>query len=424
MKNTKHLSFFLVGICISFSLLSCGGDESIENARNDDNGTNISNNGGNGSEALTPDNEKKFIEETSRLFLSYFDAKEFEELSNTASQLDDIDGDALDTWAEDIIKKTLKSTEKDYYTYNYYDALIKASNVKGTFAASYDTRKWEKTGNSDNLVLQYTDKNNAVWLLTVKHGGNVKGKIKINEDYEYGSSYYTRDVTDYYIEIPEDVSITLNRQKEEKVSATLHIKSLNWADGDAKITNKVSGSCSAKILSYSVDAEFDYNPNGTNSTNGSVKKSNATLVKFSSSTKSSISNEELDYVKDCKSEVDILGRIQVHATCSNSKTLVDALEKAEDNDENADLFDSYLKKANDSFSAYITNNGGNKVQATMEFARDIHKGYYGSWYEVVPVLRFADDTYYSFEDYFTESYFKEAINIFEDLIDDFEDLGQ
>jgi len=110
-KMRKALRSVLPLICVAM-LCACGGsdDNGGDNGKTNDNGTGIENNGGNGKTALSPDDEKSFLEETSRVFMSYFNANEFEDMSNAAKQIGDLEDDDVNDWVDDIMEKTLTAS--------------------------------------------------------------------------------------------------------------------------------------------------------------------------------------------------------------------------------------------------------------------------------------------------------------------------
>ena len=260
----------LFAALMSVSFTACGNDDDddpIENGRNDDNGTGIVNNGGNGDEKLTPDDEKNFLDETARLFLSYFDANDFQELVNVSKQLETVSDDdkVFDKWAEGFLSNTLTGIEEAHassYNYDmylkisYYDRLVVASNFNGKFSASYNG-KWKKDGESNDLILSFTDKDNVEWVMTVKKSGNIKGKIHASnsssgsyvDKYKYSEQRYKN-----YIEIPENVNVIVTRQGKEQINIKLNVASMDIKDGQYDITSSLNatatGNVVQEVLSY------------------------------------------------------------------------------------------------------------------------------------------------------------------------------
>lgn len=429
----KALRSVLPLICVAM-LCACGGsdDNGGDNGKTNDNGTGIENNGGNGKTALSPDDEKSFLEETSRVFMSYFNANEFEDMSNAAKQIGDLEDDDVNDWVDDIMEKTLTAsgTNNNWWpslSYEYYDALIKASNVKGTYEASYTSGKWERTKTTGDLTINYTDKNGAKWTLTVVPSDGIKGTVYGGKDRRYSGHKETR--YDFTFEVPGKVTALLTRQGQTQASAELIVNSLNIKDQGKNtwptVMSSANGSFHATMLAYDINTTFNYAPNSGNSVSATVKKGNTTLVTVNAKGTNSVnsSKNEFENGKNITADVDVLGRVQLHATCSDAKTFYDANERAEDYDEDADIVKDCAKKMNSVFSAYITNNGGSKEQGTIKISTAADKDYYNTYYYLTPTINFSDGTYYDFDEYFSEKYFQKVIDMYNQLIKDFEDLG-
>lgn len=424
MKKTLSGIFLLTALSMGV-LLSCGGDDDDDNGRNDDNGTDIENTGGNGKTTLSPDNEKAFLEETSRLFLSYFDASEFDEISNAFRQVGDTDDEAFDDWLDDIMEKTLTDFYSGWYhSYEEYDALIRMANVKGSFTGSYDSGAWIRTSDSGNFTLNYTDRNNALWVLTVVPSGNVMGEVYVGEYDQYDS--YRDKYYDLTVEVPQKITAQLTRQGETKATVSLNVNSLDVSDGEVSAMSKANASATVTLLSFTSTTTFSYTPNDGSSVSATVKKGSTTLLQLSMSGTPRVTNrdEELTAGRNVTATVDILGRVQVHATCTDTQTLSDALDKADENDDDGDIVSQCVTRANNAFTAYITNNGGSAQQAELKFARTSEKDYGYTYYYMTPTLQFSDDTSYSFEEYFSKRYFQNVIDTFNQIVDDFADLAE
>lgn len=453
----KALWSILPLICLAM-LCACGGsdDNGGDNGKTNDNGTGIENNGGNGETVLSPDDEKSFLEETSRVFMSYFNANEFEEMSNVAKQIRDLgdddddndaysslgkssvakkssdsddDDDDIEDWIEDIMVKTLTASgTSEYWPYNYeyYDALIKASNVKGTYEASYTSGKWVRTKTTGDATINYTDKNGAKWTLTVVPSDGIKGEVYGGKDRRYSGYKETR--YDFTFEVPGKVTALLTRQGQTQVSAELIVNSLNIKDQGKNtwptVMSSANGTFHATVLAYDINTSFNYAPNSGNSVSATVKKGNTTLVTVNAKGTNSInsSKNEFENGKNITADIDVLGRVQLHATCSDAKTFSDASNRADENDDEEDVVKDCAKKMNSVFSAYITNNGGSKEQGTIKISTTSEKDYY-TYYYLTPTINFSDGTYYDFDEYFSEKYFQKVIDMYNQLIKDFEDLG-
>ena len=453
--NVKFFSMLLFAALMSVSFTACGNDDDddpIENGRNDDNGTGIVNNGGNGDEKLTPDDEKNFLDETARLFLSYFDANDFQELVNVSKQLETVSDDdkVFDKWAEGFLSNTLTGIEEAHassYNYDmylkisYYDRLLVASNFNGKFSASYNG-KWKKDGESNDLILSFTDKDNVEWVMTVKKSGNIKGKIHASnsssgsyvDKYKYSEQRYKN-----YIEIPENVNVIVTRQGKEQINIKLNVASMDIKDGQYDITSSLNATATGNVVGYNFEVAFNYAPNAVSTFNATLKKNSTLLYSRKLSARIIAEGKEVTDVKDAKCDIDILGRVQMSIASDNAFDLNNALNAVSDYDEdgNRDSWDlektkAHANEANKALNkAYITNNGGRAEQATMNFVTEEYDEYWqNSWehkgksYRVVPALKFADGTSYLFDEYFTKAAFGGTIDSFNDLVNRFKKLDK
>lgn len=452
--NVKFFSMLLFAALMSVSFIACGSDDDdpIENGRNDDNGTGIVNNGGKGNEKLTPDAEKKFLDETARLFLSYFNANDFQELVNVSKQLETVSDDdkVFDKWAEGFLSNTLTGTEEAHfgsYSYNmylkisYYDRLLVASNFNGKFSASYNGT-WKKEGDSNDLIISFTDKDNVEWVMTVTKSGNIKGKIYASksssgsyvDEYNYSEQNYKN-----YIEIPENVNVIVTRQGKEQINIKLNVASMDIKNGQYDITSSLNATATVNVVGYNFELAFNSAPNTVSTFNVILKKNSTLLYSQKLSARVIVDGKDVADVKDAKCEIDILGRVQMNLASDNALDLNNALNAVSNYDEdgNRDAWDLEKTKvhaieANKALNkAYIANNGGSAEQATINFVTEEYEEYWqnywehkGKSYRIVPALTFADGTSYTFDEYFTKAAFDGTIDSFNDLVNRFKKLDK
>ena len=439
----KKLFFYFVSLCLVGSVVvSCGDDGNGPAAiSNNDNGTGINNNGGDGNTQLTPDAEKKYIEETARLFESYFDASETEEITSASKEIDNVANGDLDELNKTMFVETVVS-KASTYTYNYYNVVIEASKAKGVYEAKANG-SWKKTASSDNLVMKFTDSHDAVWQLTLTASGN-KGRVYVKTDREYtytgyyanGEYNYENNTTyrDYYLDVPAQTKVVLTRQGVEKVNCVVNISELaSGTDYRPTPLSKAKGTATVTFTpqsqSYVVNADFCYLPNSKCWANTTVRKGSTTLLneKCEGTSVAPSSSEKDLNGKNITCTVDILGRLQVRMTSDDVRKVYEAYENAGKYDNRTN--ESYVKGCSDvinnNLNAKLTNNGGSVEQATVKTTvRSKPYTYYsnGSYvngyrYSLEAVLNFHDGTSYGFEDYFTKSYFNDVINTFNDFVD-------
>lgn len=428
---------------------------------------------------LSPDEERAYIEATARSFETYFVADEWQVFTEVAKELQDVDADALESYADELIEKTLVGTSKyensyymydrgEYnpstgsyisyyhlhtyiYNYSYYDRIFMASKAKGQFVASYGG-KWEKVGSNEGLKATYTDKYGAVWVLDVTHSGS-SGPIRIDEwmeyvDQTYGPSYtptgnvifgqptsstYNYDRNSDLIDVPTQVTATLTRNGEVKNQTVVNIsKFQNATDEHSQLSlfGQAAGTVDVMILPegepFYVHTDFDY-ANSTNSVvNTTVKRGGTELVNMAASaTSQAAETQKLDNVYNASAIVSVLNRLTVHMSVAEGKSVADAYKDADSRQYRYD--EAYVKNCantiNSGVSAYITNGPTSTInQGTLRVAVKSKDDYRGTRYELYPTLNFADGSSYAFEDYFIESYFQSVIDYAEQLGKDFENM--
>lgn len=138
-------------------------------------------------------------------------------------------------------------------------------------------------------------------------------------------------------------------------------------------------------------------------------------------------NVNANAVKDFSMYIDVMGKVQIVGKCDKFEDLYDAVVDLEEADYENDFakFERNLDQLNGAYSVTVHYDNTQTVQAKIEL--EAHKevdewdGYTYFW--TTPVLVFtADNTRYSFEEYFTESSFSSLVEAVEDLGEDFERL--
>ena len=405
---------------------------------------------------LTPDEEKAYIETTARMLETYFVANEWQVLTDVAKELQDVNADSLEIYAEEFIQRTITGYNKYGYQYNnglgqiisyisiqnYVDKLILVSQAHGQFKASYGG-KWGKVGSDAGLKFTYTDKSGAVWEASATYSGST-GKIRIDEWKEkYGQSIgsvdfdetnaskYEYSKENLLIDVPTQVTAVLTRNGEVKVQTTVNIsKFQNATDEHNQLSfmGQAAGTVDVMIQPtgepFYVHTDFDY-VNGNGSTVNTLIKRGATeLVKVAANATPSASGaRKMDNVTNASAVVTALNRLTVRMTATDGKSVADAYQNADkrDNRYNEEYVKNCAATINNGVSAYITNGPASTInQGTLRVAVKSKSDYNGNRYELYPTLNFAEGSSYAFEDYFTEAYFKTVIDYAKQLGKDLE----
>lgn len=394
---------------------------------------------------LTPDEEKAYIEATARSLETFFVASEWQQFTDVAKELQDVNGDALDEFIKEFTQRTLTGYNKSGYQYQnyeqlysyiyineYYDELILISQAHGQFKASYGGR-WEKVGSEAGTKLTYTDKNGAVWEASATCSGST-GKIRIDEwkeKYgqfinnvnfpEEGASVYTDETRHILIDVPTQASVTLTCNGVVKMQTTVNISKFQNATADhdqLSFMGQAAGTVDVMIQpageAFYVHVDFDY-ANGANSTvNATIKRGGTELVNVNvNATPQASAAQEMDKVSNGSAVVTVLNRLTVRMTVAEARSVYEAYDDA---DSRSYRYDEQAVKncantINSGVNAYITNGPASTInQGTLKVAVRGKSEYDRTRYELYPTLNFASGESYAFEDYFTEAYFKTVID--------------
>lgn len=139
-------------------------------------------------------------------------------------------------------------------------------------------------------------------------------------------------------------------------------------------------------------------------------------------------NVDASMLKEISMYIDLMGKVQVVGKCDKFGDLYDALQDIEEADDEDDFskYERNVAQLNKAYSITVHYDCTETVQANVELEAYEEKADWNEsyiYFDVRPVLVFAaDDSRYSFEDYFTESSFSDLVEAVEDLADDFEKM--
>ncbi len=442
----KFFTYVLAaGLMLSSPMLvfsSCGDDDPADNSNGgDDSGVVVPN-----DRALTSYEQKQKLESIAKELMNKVPSSDFNDLTNLASYVkqhyvenDAFDHSAVTDWFDDLIDGCTDfvshKTENHYGWYEdvtYYNRLITLSNFTGHFTAG--SNKWSYSKAND-LQFEFTDENGQQCVLSIKQEGNVKKAYITDEDDWYDYNYEGNNSIEYinrykyYVNVPERVVVTLTQGGATRVSSVtkIDISQFNGPeydlsrDGvDLTTTNTVND------YTWTVERAAFSGTKGTASLKGYMKKGDTVMFSIDASGEGLklTSDDELKEAGTVKVNVDVLGKMQIKATCSNPKELSRLLDKANQNDEDQRTFESCIAQANSLIDCTVYYDGKSVEQAKVKFEAFKESGYY-SYYYYEPALFFNDNSSYavSFDDYFDETSFKSVIDMFEDLLRGYERLG-
>ena len=464
----KLVSLLLIGSVFSLSsaLVSCGGDDDSVDSPivNPD---PIVPEEPSKNEAMTPLEQKEYLDVIARGFMDKTPASDFNEISKLYNHIsntytDNYDWDAVGDWGSEIfesLKESLGTTDKEQekdswgeynYIYTNYKALVMASNFKGQFKAIGN--KWELS-KADDLQFIFSDQHGKECVLKLVTSGNVKkvfiGNIDewVDYNYDYSNDYYISN--DYYdrtqltVGVPENIVVTLTQGGSQVVKVTVKLNIGDLSNDKFDLSkNQLTASTLVELnngYKFNV-SQVAYNGNNKTSVSFDMSKNGESLasVAFSSDisgipscnidamVSGNIDEEDFNNsnMKNVYVKLDIMGKLQIQGTLSDVRKFTDYINEADDNDDDEKTFKSYVNQANSLANFNLFYDGKSTKQATVTLEAFEEESWNGMkyWY-MEPMLNFYDGSSYStFDAFFNDKDFKSVIDAFEKLADNYASL--
>ena len=464
----KLVSLLLIGSVFSLSsaLVSCGGDDDSVDSPivNPD---PIVPEEPSKNEAMTPLEQKEYLDVIARGFMDKTPASDFNEISKLFNHIsntytDNYDWDEVGDWGSEIfesLKESLGTTDKEQekdswgeynYIYTNYKALVMASNFKGQFKAIGN--KWELS-KADDLQFIFSDQHGKECVLKLVTSGNVKkvfiGNIDewVDYNYDYSNDYYISN--DYYdrtqltVGVPENIVVTLTQGGSQVVKVTVKLNIGDLSNDKFDLSkNQLTASTLVELnngYKFNV-SQVAYNGNNKTSVSFDMSKNGESLasVAFSSDisgipscnidamVSGNIDEEDFNNsnMKNVYVKLDIMGKLQIQGTLSDVRKFTDYINEADDNDDDEKTFKSYVNQANSLANFNLFYDGKSTKQATVTLEAFEEESWNGIkyWY-MEPMLNFYDGSSYStFDAFFNDKDFKSVIDAFEKLADNYASL--
>lgn len=464
----KLVSLLLIGSVFSLSsaLVSCGGDDDSVDSPivNPD---PIVPEEPSKNEAMTPLEQKEYLDVIARGFMDKTPASDFNEISKLCNHIsntytDNYDWDEVGDWGSEIfesLKESLGTTDKEQekdswgeynYIYTNYKALVMASNFKGQFKAIGN--KWELS-KADDLQFIFSDQHGKECVLKLVTSGNVKkvfiGNIDewVDYNYDYSNDYYISN--DYYdrtqltVGVPENIVVTLTQGGSQVVKVTVKLNIGDLSNDKFDLSkNQLTASTLVELnngYKFNV-SQVAYNGNNKTSVSFDMSKNGESLasVAFSSDisgipscnidamVSGNIDEEDFNNsnMKNVYVKLDIMGKLQIQGTLSDVRKFTDYINEADDNDDDEKTFKSFVNQANSLANFNLFYDGKSTKQATVTLEAFEEESWNGMkyWY-MEPMLNFYDGSSYStFDAFFNDKDFKSVIDAFEKLADNYASL--
>lgn len=401
-----------------------------------------------GDKKLNSTEQKQKLESVAKAFMAEVKANNFTSLKELGQYCsdhyvnnDDFDNDVVTEWFEDALDASCEivGIQKEQHgswieSRKLYNRVIALANFTGHFTSQKSSWKKEK---ASDLQFIFTDQDGKPCNITVTSSGKTK-KAYVGQtedwydwDYDENKKEYIDYINEYkeYVMVPEHITITLTQNGTKLVETVVNID-LSAFSGpefdlskDGLVTEVV-----AQVGDFTWNVQrAEYSAKNHNaSITGYMKKGSSTLATFQAQAADlDVTNESFNDAKKATVTFDLMGQMQIKATCSNAKKYADLIDQAEENDENEPLFKSYINQANELTDIAVFYDKGSIRQASMKLMSFKEESYWSSdsyWY-CEPVILFDDDsTYSTFNAYFNEKDFRSVIDTFESLIRGYEDL--
>lgn len=464
----KLVSLLLIGSVFSLSsaLVSCGGDDDSVDSPIVDPDPIVPEEPSK-NEAMTPLEQKEYLDVIARGFMDKTPASDFNEISKLCNHIsntytDNYDWDEVGDWGSEIfesLKESLGTTDKEQekdswgeynYIYTNYKALVMASNFKGQFKAIGN--KWELS-KADDLQFIFSDQYGKECVLKLVTSGNVKKvfignidewvdyKSNSTDDYYISNDYYDR--TQLTVGVPENIVVTLTQGGSQVVKVTVKLNIGDLSNDKFDLSkNQLTASTLVELnngYKFNV-SQVAYNGNNKTSVSFDMSKNGESLasVAFSSDisgipscnidamVSGNIDEEDFNNsnMKNVYVKLDIMGKLQIQGTLSDVRKFTDYINEADDNDDDEKTFKSYVNQANSLANFNLFYDGKSTKQATVTLEAFEEESWNGIkyWY-MEPMLNFYDGSSYStFDAFFNDKDFKSVIDAFEKLADNYASL--
>ena len=442
-------------ICIS----SCD-DFNPDDLLNPDKEGNLGNNGGNVNEqdSIMHDNinqiykDKEDFQNIATEFMKEFKASDYENIMELAEYIckeySEYDTEEVEEWFEKCLEnlgRELESGEE----YEIFESIYRLSAFKGKFTANKETRMLERT-DAENLSLHVTDQNGNPCEVILSTNGNTK-TIHCFESKEYsqdiwdsesGSEYIESSKLEgieyVYVEIPENINIVLKQNGEilAEFDINTDLESINGSEFDLN-NDRLNVNATAYFNGYTFNFEnIRYENNKEAKVIFKFNNRNKTLLSAELTANPEISVEQtgddyFDGLEDAWEEdklnsknnvvnINILNKLQITATCSNLKSLIEAFD--DEWDEHTDSKVNRFLNVNVFFYGSVEPTATIKLESYTNEHYDEYLEETVIEHRLLPVIEFQDGSKNSLEDFFNADDFRRAIDAFDELMEEFEDL--
>lgn len=336
-----------------------------------------------------------------------------------------------------------------YYETTKTSRLYQVSKFKGDF--KLNGNKWQKS-DSDGLKFEFTDDQGKVCVLKLEtsgktvnvFGGHDEDKDWYNQSTEQKVSWNADKTVvtiekicttpaereDRVIEVPENITVTLTRDGKE-IFKTVTKTDLDVVSSSEYNLSKDSYAATnvVNILDYSFYTQKANYSSKNNSADAvfSASHGNSKLLQIEGSATNAKINVDDENVYDINLgsgqgsvSVDMLGKVQVKGSFIDAKKFFDAMDEAEENEEEAATFKAAIDEANKYIDLYLYFNNGSAKQCKVVLEPVSEEHRWGTSWTYNLAVQFEDGTRFAFDDYAGENDFLGVRDLFDSMQEDYE----
>lgn len=305
--------------------------------------------------------------------------------------------------------------------------------IKGIYTPDSRTETWRRDPNSSDVIFRFGSTEVKVQV----SGGNWDLNF-VTEDWDYDYNYETNNYEEivyedhYNVTVPKNIVVTVTESGKELVHSTIE-SNLDRNGKNFRIKTNM------RAANLTLDAVIEGNNSRVTESQSFLVSGTRVVASTATVNGSNMCDEEYlselfeDDIEDSQARIDntfrdgsaminIADRVQVKATMTKIGTLMVAGDY-----DGESSWNSHAESDAAKFASALANNvkaqmyfgNTDAVQANIEWQKYFDEYYagYGEWM-VEPVIVFVDDnSRFTFEEYFGEARFADAINKFSSLFD-------
>lgn len=425
--------YLMQAFMFSALLVGCGDSGS---SSSDDN------NGGSNNEGVATfaGSDKDYLEQTGQMVISKFNKNDFNNIEPIRRVLEEERYETGDLKRIEDVYKSLRQLVGENYA-QYYRTVLRAASFDGKYYVQNNRWYYQEASGSCQFV--FPDANGQQVVANVRTSGATKTVYLFDTDERetFHDSYSGYSYRMYYkneilVAIPEHIEVTVTQGGTTILENVTNINLSNVVEGQKY---DLSRNCLDLNTKTTINGKYVVDVNQVKYTGGSganvsftISSGGTMIVKGTASATGYATNEELKSLHNIDATLDIMGRVQIKATCDDGKALADYVDEVRRYSSNESEYKKRIDQINRLYTANVYYEGNSTLRATvsLEAFEDQRLSYSGydpqtgpiyskvAYWDNKPIIKFtSDQSSYALEDYFSESRFKSVIDDFKSLVE-------